>query len=143
MPIVNRELDVSEKRLVLTYTKQLAATSLDLPAHVIPYPCKVVAVRATARGLSGAPAIAVRGQLLSAAGSTILNASMMQALTVPAFGTSGVASASLAAGGSTLLNLSAGQVLVVTTSGANTASDDLLVEVVLEKLQDIVSFYGV
>jgi len=68
---------------------------------------------------------------------------LFRSLTVPAFGTSGVASASLAAGGSTLLNLSAGQVLVVTTSGANTASDDLLVEVVLEKLQDIVSFYGV
>jgi hypothetical protein len=68
---------------------------------------------------------------------------MMQALTVPALGTSGVAAASLAASGSTQLNLSAGQVIVVTTSGANTAADDLSVAVVVEKLQDIVSYYGV
>jgi hypothetical protein len=52
MAIINREKDVSEKREVFVLNKQLAPTGVDIPVAVVPYPCKVVAVRATARGLS-------------------------------------------------------------------------------------------
>lgn len=143
MALVNRDKDVSERRYEVNWQKDLLVTAISPAVFIVPWPCKVVAVRATGRALSGAPTGVLQGtKFIVGTGNTILQASMMAALTVPALGTSGLGSASLAAAGSTQLQLDAGQVLQWTSAVANTAIDDAAIVVVLEKLQDIVSDFG-
>lgn len=142
MAIVNRDLDPSQQKEVLTFNVKLAGVGGG--TYVLgnlPFPCEISKIAVTAKSLSGAPSVEVEGYKW--AGGVTINSAIMTALAVPAFGTSGVfVSASLGVAGSTQVQLAAQDQLVATITGANTAADDLCISVVVKKLQDIVSMYG-
>lgn len=145
MAIVNRDLDASEQLQVLHFS--INAPTLTGGTYLLgnlPFPCEIKKVEASAAALSGTPALEVEGYKFVAGAGVTINSSVMAALTVPAFGTSGIAiSASLGVAGSTQVQLAAQDQLVATISGANSAVIGLLnVNVVVKKLQDIVSQYG-
>lgn len=140
MAIVNRDNDASEQREVVNHSQVLAAVGTSKMIWVAPYNFEVVSVAASARALSGAPTVRVD---LGKFGGTA-SVSMMVALTVPVYGTSGAfVSASLAAAGSSFIQGAAKDALVLSVIGANTAADDLVLEVVVKKLQDIVTHFSV
>lgn len=138
MPVIARELDVSERRRI---------TSLDLAnvaagtykVEIIPGAHQIDAVRVAASGLTSTPTLQLVCQRFTAAGLTNIN--IGSALTLQALGTSGIQSYVLPAAGSSLLQLAEGDVLSVTTaSGGVTA---LSVACVVRTLQDIKSFFSV
>ena len=151
MAIVNRDKDPSEQLEVLSYTlfaPSAAAGSFSLGATYqlgnLPFPCEIKKIEATANSLSGAPSIEVEIYKFVAGAGVTINSSVMAAMVVPAFGTSGIAiSASLGVAGSTQVQAAAQDQLVAVITGANTAViGNLTVNVVVKRLQDIVSFYG-
>lgn len=151
MAIVNRDLDASEQLQVFSYTlfaPSAAAGSFSLGATYqlgnIPFPCEIKKVECTANSLSGAPTIEVEAYRFVVGAGVTINSTVMAALAIPAFGTSGIAiSASLGVAGSTQVQLAAQDQLVATIVGANTAViGNLTVNVVVKKLQDVVSSYG-
>lgn len=154
MAIVARDLDVSEKKDVLTYTSQFGGQSLALNGGnviatgttlfmgMVPYPCTIQSGAVFALGISGAPQISL-GLQRFAAGATNYTIGISN-MVLSAFGTSGVQGLSgLPVAGSTLLNLLQNDVIVVTTAGANTAITNLIVQLVVKKTQDIVAYQGV
>lgn len=139
MAIVNRDKDASEQREQMCFPRVLAAVGTSQILWVAPFPFEVVKVAVTARALSGAPTMRLD---IGRFGGTA-SVSMMVALTVPVYGTSGAfVSGSLAAAGSSFIQGAAGDCLVMSIIGANTAADDLALSVVVKKLQDIVSHYN-
>lgn len=151
MPIVARDLDVSERKFVLEFKTCKAmngtttiATGTTLFVGMVPFPAEIQSITMAGQGLSGVPAMVpdilrfIPGAGFTAitglvAGSTIL---------LNAFGTSGLTSASMIAAGSTLIQCLAGDVIQVRLLGTNTAATDLDIQVVVKKLQDIVSYNG-
>jgi hypothetical protein len=78
-------------------------------------------------------------------GFTVLAVSISNMVIVPGISfntTNGFGYSGLAATGSTLLNGQRGDIIAVTTAGANTAVQMLLVNAVVKKTQDIVSYNG-
>lgn len=137
MAIVNRDKDASEQRDVVSYTRLLAAAG-SYPIWVAPYPFEIVKVAAAARAISGS--VTARVDIKKFGGTDSISA--MVALAVPAYGTSGAfISASLSPAGSTLVQGAQGDALFVVVPAA-TGADDLVLEVVVKKLQDIVSQFG-
>ena len=151
MPIVARDLDVSERKFVLEFkTSKLMNGATTIPTGatllvgIVRFPAEIQSIVIYGQGNSGVPAMVpdilrfIPGAGFTAitglvAGSTIL---------LPNYGTSGAVSASLVAAGSTLLQCLAGDVIQVRVAGTNTATTDLDIMVVVKKLQDIVSFNG-
>lgn len=145
MGITNRDKDVSEQKQEWIAHKDLVnVTGGTYILAIAPYACEVRAVSASAKALSGAPTIELeRHTFVAGSGVTVTSTSLMVALTIPAFGTSGqFESASLAAAGSSFVQLARGDALVASIIGANTGADHLCVTVVVKKLQDIVSQFG-
>lgn len=137
MALVNRDKDASEQKDVVTFTRLLAAAGSYMIWQA-PYNFEVVAVAATARAISGA--MTARVDINKFGGTN--SASMMVALTVPAYGTSGAfVSASLAAAGSSFIQGAPKDSLWVVVP-ASVAADDLVLTVTVKKLQDIVSYNG-
>lgn len=150
MGVTNRAKDASEQKDVFQWSYNRAAGSSLGPINtgatawiaIMPYAGVIQSMRAAAAGLSGAMQIALGVQRF-AAGGTLIGAGISN-LVVAEFGTSGIMGYSgLAATGSTLLLVQANDVLTITTSVANTAANALTVDVVVKKLQDIVSYHGV
>ena len=109
---------------------------------MVPYPGVIQSMRAAAQGLSGAPIVNLQVLRFAAGGTSI--AASISGIVLAEVGTSGIMGFSgLAAQGSTLLQLQAGDVLQFQTGGANTAARVLLLQVVVKKTQDIVSYHGV
>lgn len=154
MAIVGRDLDVSERKVAFQWSNQVGGQSLNvlnsaviatgttLTMFMVPFPCTVQSGSIYSQGLSGAPQIGVFVNRF-AAGITSMGIGISN-MVLTAFGTSGVQGLSgLAPAGSTLLNLQTGDLLVVQTSVANTAITQLVVELVVKKTQDIVSYNSV
>lgn len=151
MPIVNRDLDVSEQKYVLsqTITSAQSGTTLAMFGNgvtcvVASVPCasELKAVNIAAFGLSGAPTAELKvHRFIAGAGITVITG-LASSMIMQTFGTSGALSASLVASGSTLLNLLAGDQICLHAGTANTAADKVIVGVVLKALQDIISHYG-
>ena len=136
MAIVNRDYDASEQRDVVSFSRLLVQAG-SLMIWQAPYNFEVVGVAASARGISSAT---VRVDIVKFGGTNSISA--MVALTVPAYGTSGVfVSASLAAAGSSHVQGAAKDALFITVP-AGTGADDLVLNVVVKKLQDIVTHYS-
>lgn len=143
MALVNRDKDPSEQKMEFNW---VGATQINTGfttwIAMVPYACVVQSARAVAVGVSAAMQVAFQAQRF-AGGNTVIGLGISN-LILQNFGTSGVQGYSgLAAAGSTLLNLQAGDLLMIQTSVAASAASNLMVEVVVKKTQDIVSYNGV
>lgn len=143
MAIVNRDLDASEQRVVLNPMVGAIATAVTKQLAVLAFPCTLQSVRTSALGVSNAMQVAFQvNRFIAGAGATAIGLGISNLILVNQ-GTSGVQGYSgLAATGSTLLNLAAGDVLQIVTSVTNGNSTDLAFNIVLKKVQDIVSMNG-
>jgi hypothetical protein len=109
---------------------------------MFPYAGVLQSVRSYAVGLSGAPSLDFK-ILRFAGGGTSIACSISSMIAVE-FGTTGILGYSgLAAAGSTLLLVSPGDILAVQTGVANTSIDSLMLNVVIKKTQDVLSYNGV
>lgn len=147
MAIVKRDLDASEQKdvysvKVIPGVTNAVFTGLSGSLFQVPYPCTVQSFASAAFGVSNAMQVALTATRF-AGGLTVIQLGISNMVLVN-FGISAAVSYSgLAAAGSTLLNLSAGDVIGYATSGTNGAASELVLSVVVKKLQDIVSYYGV
>lgn len=141
MAIVNRTLDTSEQRKVLSCVVKEAAqltTGITSIIAQVPWPCVLEAVQHAAYGISGAPTVTVLvNRFIVGTGATAIN--LTAAMALNAYGTSGspIIGGSLLAAGSTLLNLLPNDVLQYQTGGANSACLNLSVSVVVRPIQDV------
>lgn len=143
MAVINRTLDNSQQRFVVSTKVGATATGVTGIIAQIETPCVLDAAQMAAFGLSGAPSVQlVINRFIVGTGFTAI--SVGSANIVPAFGTSGVmvAGASLPAAGSTLLNLVPNDVIMFQTGVANTAVTGLAVNLVLRPIQDVKKYFG-
>jgi hypothetical protein len=154
MPIVARDLDVSEKKTVFQWSNMLGGQSAIVAnggimgvstlinMFMMPFPCTIQTGTVFSQGLSGAPQISLK-TVRWAPGATTFDIGISN-MVLTTFGTSGFQGLSgLPAAGSTLLNLQYGDVVQLVTSGANTAISQLIVELVVKRTQDIVAYNNV
>lgn len=140
MAIINRDKDASEQRDWVNVPVGAIATGVTKNLVVIPYPCTLQSVRASAQGVSNAMQVAF--EVLRGTGSSGIPIGISN-LVLQNRGTSGLQGFSgLAAVGSTLLSFQTGDVLQIVTSVANGNATDLVLQCVLKKIQDIVSLNG-
>lgn len=160
MSIFNRTLDSSEQRKTIpTVVSVPNGTSHIIPTGVtsiiatIPFNCVLDEAQMVALGVSGSPTVQltvnrfIAGTGLStfivATGTSNIPASYgtsgAGAFGTSLFGTSGMI---LAASGSTLLNLLANDVIVLSFGGANSAVNDLCINLVVRPIQDTKTFFG-
>lgn len=145
MAIVNRDLDASQQKEVISYATapgSVISTGTTLAMWVAPFPCQIQSARVGTLGVSGAPQARFSVQRM-AAGLTIVavgSTSLITNLGISGIlGHSGVMSA-----GTTLLQLQAGDVLSLETAGGSaTAAIGIVAQIVVKKLQDIVSHNGI
>lgn len=150
MPIVNRDLDVSEQKISSSQTffgakdgttLAVFASGETLLVYNVPLPSALKAVNVAAFGVSGTLTAELKvNRFIAGAGVTLITG-LAATLTAQAFGTSGALNASLVASGSTLLNLLAGDQIVLIAGGGGAAARGT-VSVVVQALQDIVAHYG-
>lgn len=140
MAIVNRDKDTSEQKEVLQISVGAIATGSTKFLAVAPYPFTLETVRYAAAGVSNAMQVAF--EKITGAGSSgtpigISNVVLQNRSVSGAVGFSG-----LAAAGSTLLSFNMGDALQIVTSVSNGNATDLVLEAVIRKTQDIVSYNG-
>lgn len=168
MALVNRDKDASEQRDWITWTSNglnfgatYAVTTQPgvVPvgatlylAGPMPYPYVVQSANAMTFGTSGAPQLSFSilrpyvGQAATVIAIGISNMVICSGQSFLGFGASAVGYlgySGLAATGSTLLQGQRGDILVATTAGANTASNQLVINMVVQKVQDTLSMDGV
>lgn len=149
MAIVNRDLDGSQQKDV--YAVRIGGgfgasaglvTGLTLAVLPVPYACELESVRTYAQGVSGSPIISFfKNVYVSGSGQTVY-AMGLSGIVLVNFASIGLQGASILSGGATTLQLSAGDEIIITTTGANSACTELSINLVLQKLQDIVSTNG-
>lgn len=142
MSIANRDLSPSQQKEQFTAKVGATATAATYILWVVPFPCELVAVKQAAAGLSGSPFHFIDVYRMAAAGLTTITG-LHASLGVVALSTSGPQAFSLIAAGSTLLQLQTNDAIVLRTAVANTATTGTDVSLVVKKLQDIVTTYGV
>jgi len=166
MAIVNRDLDSSQQRDVIYWSSQggqygstFVIAGGQVPVGItlylagpMPYPYLVQSANAIAYGTSGAPQLSfsilrpIVGQLSTLVAISISNMVICAGQSFLGFGASAVGFigySGLAAAGSTLLLGQRGDMLIATTAVANTACTTLNINMVVQKLQDIISMDGV
>lgn len=138
MGIINRTMDASEQQEAFKLNAKTVINTNEFPVFLVERACTLNKVAATCAGISGAPTGAIRVNRL---GST----SYIVGLTflIPALGTSAYMQAlSLPAAGSTQLNLLKGDVVTALFGGGTgAAADHVVVEVVVQNIQDIKTWY--
>lgn len=149
MAIVNRDKDVSEQKECIFYSSASGAGASPLVTGItkiiamVPYPCTLQSIGVGAFGVSSAMQVAFSKQYYAGGGMTVVGIGISN-LVLQNMGVSGqIGYSGLAVPGSTLLNFNMGDQLILTTSVANSACSDLLLNIVLKKVQDIVSYNGV
>jgi hypothetical protein len=156
MSVQNRDLHVSQQKEWVSWSSSSSqggtfgggwvGTGATLYiAGPVPYPFIVQSAQAYASGSSGAPQVAFSLVRLSAGVAATVIALGISNLVVPVSSSlmAITAYSGLAAAGSTLLIGQAGDMILATTQGANTASINLVLNMVLQKTQDLVSYNGV
>lgn len=138
MGIVNRDKDASEKQ----YSKSaqfhsVVATALDVPLTHVSHPSKLKSALLSCFSISGTPVYQIEAHRWTADGETQI--ALGPAVTVAvAFGVSGTG----VTFASSLAALQTGDVLVLKSTGTNTASLRMAVDMVLEATQDIKEEFG-
>ena len=143
MAVVNRTLDGSEQRKVLSFNSGLVIAGVTLSIAQIPQPMTLQAVQVSASGIStGLSGILAIQRFIVGSGLTVINIGSSFAFVD--YGVSGVIAAgvSLPAAGSTVLNLLANDVVTLKTTGSNGAAMTASVNLVLLPTQDIRTYFG-
>ncbi len=145
MGFTNRSKDSSEQKWIYEVSYGAIGTTPtaapELAVCSVPFPGVIKKMVASAKGVSGAPALDMYVQRFTTVGITLSGGAT--SLTLQAYGTSGMQSFVLAASGNTLLNVLAGDMITVKMSGLDTAVDSLSVGVVIQAVQDIKTSFGV
>lgn len=143
MGVANRALDKSERMHAVQRAEEgVVGVSTSIKMGVVPFPSKLKTLQIAAQGLSGAPIYNLQIRRWTAGGETTF--SFAGALTIAAaFGVSGGMATMGVSQNSALNSLQTGDMLELISSGANTASTDLIAVGVLEALQDIKRTFGV
>ncbi len=141
MGFINRTKDISEQKESLTVSVGATANGTDVPVAVIERACVITDCKATLLGISGAPNVLLKA-LRFVAGTGGTSFAIGSTFAVTAFGTSGYVSYSLPAAGSSLLQLQKGDLLVaVQGGGSGAASTATIIDVVIQNVQDIKTWY--
>lgn len=141
MGIINRTNDVSEQKesIKLTALNPVNGSEFILPP--LERAVTITDCKASLLGISGAPTMHLRA-LRFIAGTGGSSFAIGTSFAVTAFGTSGFVSYSLPATGSTLLNLQKGDcVVVIAGGGTGAAATTLTVDLVVQNIQDIKTWY--
>lgn len=151
MGIVNRTMDASQQRdqiniMPASGVAGSIAGVVDTGATgilwIAPYPCVLEMAKITAHGVSSTPKWSLC-KVIWIAGTGVTFVPITGASAAPlAVGTSGPAGFSLPATTSSLVQLAAGDMLSFITGVANTATVQPVISLVVRKLQDIVTHYG-
>lgn len=142
MAIVNRDLDASEQKYVMSRELGAVATGASSWVGLVPSPGQILEMKVSGRGLSGTPVYQLAVHRWTSAGITGI--ALGSAITLAgAFGLSGGAIGSTYAASNTLSAVQAGDLLTINSSGANTAVTDLVVGVVIQATQDIKKSFDV
>lgn len=151
MPIVNRDLDVSQQKEMLHWVSHRASGisyGLGLGTGVttfisgpMPFPGTIQSAQAVAVGMSGAPEVTF-SLYRPANGNTVIALGISNCVVINGLSAAVTSYSGLAPTGSTLLNFQRGDIFMITTQVANTACTNLLVQMVLKKTQDIVTMNG-
>lgn len=144
MAIVNRDLDVTEQKDVITENIGAIATGVTRYLYIAPFPCTLQSARFGAQGVSNAMQIAiVNTRFIVGVGATAISMGISNAILQNQSVSGIIGYSGLAAQGSSLLSLQAGDVITVVSSVANGNATDLAVQLVIKKTQDVVSHNGV
>lgn len=141
MSIVNRSMDASEQKEPIRchVFNPVNGTEVILPP--VERAVTITDCKASLLGISGAPTVHLRG-LRFIAGTGGSSFAIGTSFAVTAYGTSGYVSYSLPATGSSQLSLQKGDALVVIFGGGTGAAcTTACVEVVVQNLQDIKTWY--
>lgn len=140
MAIINRDLDSSlQTEVISVLYPGLVATGVSVMVKVCDTPVEVLALNASAKGISGAVTARLN---IDRFGGTQSVSAMQAALAIPAYSVSGAFSASITAAGSSLTQAGAGDALFLAlASGTNVT--DLCVNIVVKRLQDYTKRVGV
>jgi len=141
MGIINRTNDASEQKDLLTAAQPNVVNQQEIPICIVPRACTVTDAKASLVGISGAPTILLKAlRFVAGTGGSTFNLGTTFAIT--AFGTSGMVGYSLVAAGSSQLSLQKGDLLLaVQGGGTGAASTATIVEVVVQNIQDIKTWY--
>lgn len=140
MGIVNRTKDSSEQKESLKLNVGPVATGADVVIGPIERACTITDMKVSCIGMSNTAHVFLKG-LRFIAGTGGSSFAIGSSFALSAFGTSGYLSYSLPASGSTLLNLQKGDVLALQVGGSNAAVTGLAVDVVVQNIQDIITWY--
>lgn len=140
MPNINRTDDISQQKELLEQALVNTVTGTVYPLWVVSRAQTITDAKSSILGLSGTPTATIGIQrFITGSGNTTI--AISGALTQTAYGTSGFQTYSLPAAGSSLLALQKGDLLTVTAGGTNSAVASMLVEVVVQNIQDIKTWY--
>lgn len=140
MGIINRTLDASEQKESLKALANNVSTGTEFVVGPIERACTITDLKIAAVGTSGSPHYFVKG-LRFVAGTGGSSFAIGTTFAVTGFGTSGYLSYSLPASGSSQLNLQRGDMLVVTAGGTNAAAVAVAVDIVVQNIADIKTWY--
>lgn len=141
MGIINRTKDLSEQKESLTAVATNPVNQQDIPIAVIERPVTVLDAKVSLLGISGAPTVVLKA-LRFIAGTGGSSFVLGTTFAIGAFGTSGYVSYSLFAAGSSQLALQKGDLLVaVQGGGTGAASTATIIDVVVQNVQDIKTWY--
>lgn len=135
MPIINQNLDVSEKKNEETVVLGAVATGVTSLIKLVPFNCLLQGFNLAAFGLSGAPTYSLSVYRATSGGLTSIPLGI--SLTAQAFGTSGPIGATISGAGVTLLS---GDALFMISGTADTAIASGLASCVYSALADFKSY---
>jgi len=138
MGIINRTMDSSEQQEAFKINAKTVANTNEFPVFIAERAATIKNVSSTCFGISGAPTGMLR---VSRAVGTTFNVGLT--FLIPAVGVSqSLLAASLPAAGATSLNLQKGDVVsCIFGGGTGAAADHAVIDVVVQNLQDIKTWY--
>lgn len=141
MGIINRTMDGSEQKEMIECALDNPVNAQDNIVGIVSRSLTITDAKVSLLGISGAPNVWLKA-LRFIAGTGGSSFAIGSTFVVSAFGTSGYQSYSLPAAGSTLLNLQKGDMLVaVTGGGAGAACTSMMIELVVQNIADIKTWY--
>jgi hypothetical protein len=140
MGIINRTQDISEQKDLIAGSFLNVGTGATVLIHKAPRAQVITDAKCSTVGISGAPTLQLALERF-VVGAGLTHISIGGALTAANLSTSGSQTFSLPATGSSLLNLAAGDVLCMVSGAANAAAVQYMVDVVVQNVQDIKTWY--
>lgn len=151
MSITNRNVHPSQQLDWITYispqsvgNSSLIQTGATILLEMMPYPGTIQSGLVAATGVSNAMQLALKiHRFVPGAGFTLISVGISN-LVLQNVSTSGpIGFSGFAAAGSTLMNFLTGDILFLQTSVSNGAATSLVLELVVKKTQDIVSYNSI